>query len=297
VQNERNFAPVDTGWPDGGVRCEVPSAKSGRSDIRPSDFGLHTSPRQIMQNKAKLEGTGVYGQRQLLSGACRLAGKCAKTNPIWGSGVPRLRIVDCELRIADSKRPAGGGRRRQNAQNKPNLGRPEGPGLRIADWKTAAAGGCRRQNAQNKPNLATRELALNNVVKGSYGRFACDVPLKNKANLSREKSESSIRKSSGRGGEAGRAVVARCTRGMPNALPRAWGPVAGTASGGYAAAGHRLGRTFFYSAVSPQCATCKSPTPARCECRLDPCLPSAAFGRNQRLETTKSTKDTKVRRR
>jgi hypothetical protein len=39
-------------------------------------------------------------------------------------------------------------------------------------------------NAQNKPNLATRELTLNNVVKGSYGRFACVVPRKNKANFS-----------------------------------------------------------------------------------------------------------------
>jgi hypothetical protein len=63
VPNEPNFAPVETGWPGGGVRCEVPSAKSGRSDIPPSDFGLHTSPRQIMQNKAKLGGNGVYGQR------------------------------------------------------------------------------------------------------------------------------------------------------------------------------------------------------------------------------------------
>jgi hypothetical protein len=188
-----------------------------------------------------------------------------KTNPILGSGVRRLRIVDCGFEEAGRRRTP-----KAKCAEQTQFG-PAG-GARIADGKTAAAGGCRRQNVQNKPNLATRELTLNGVVKGSYGRFACDVPLKNKANLSREKSESSIRKSSGRGGEAGRAIAARCTRGMPNALPRAWGPVAGTASGGYAAAGHRRGRAFFHSAVSPQRAKCKSSTPPRCECRLDPCL-------------------------
>jgi hypothetical protein len=43
VRNEPNFAPPDRGRPDGGMRCEVPRAKSGRFRIPPSDFRLQTS--------------------------------------------------------------------------------------------------------------------------------------------------------------------------------------------------------------------------------------------------------------
>jgi hypothetical protein len=41
----------------------------------------------------------------------------------------------------------------------------------------------RRANAQNKANLTTGEFTLNNAAKWSYGRFACNVPVRNKANF------------------------------------------------------------------------------------------------------------------
>jgi hypothetical protein len=63
-------------------------------------------------------------------------------------------------------------------KNKPNFGHP---GKRSG----GDAHPTKRQNAQNKANLAMGELTLNCVVEGSYGRFACDVPLKNKANSRR----------------------------------------------------------------------------------------------------------------
>jgi hypothetical protein len=76
-------------------------------------------------------------------------------------------------------------------QNKAELGaagvygqRPVSYGSESETCETRPIGAGRSVNAQNKPNLARRELTLNNVEKGSYGRLACDVPLKNKANFS-----------------------------------------------------------------------------------------------------------------
>jgi hypothetical protein len=144
-------------------------------------------PEEIVQNEAKLGMTGVYGQRPLSCGSWLGRRVTAPNEPNSGPGAPRLRIADWGLRIGRGRPQASAGKqmretnpispgRRVNAQNKANFGhRREKSGGDAQPTK--------RGNAQNKANLATGEFALNNVVKGSYGRFACDAPLRNKANF------------------------------------------------------------------------------------------------------------------
>jgi hypothetical protein len=77
-------------------------ASRGRScETNPICAGGERLTEEVVQNEAKPGETGVCGQRQLWYGA-RL-----------GRGVKRAKRTQF--------RPPGGGRRRANAQNKPNL--------------------------------------------------------------------------------------------------------------------------------------------------------------------------------
>jgi hypothetical protein len=121
---------------------------------------------EIVQNEAKLGGTGVCGQRRLSCGArpgsetCKTnpvsppaAGACrrelCKTNPIWPS-----RLVSCGESCETNPIPGGPGAtgpgawtERQVCKTKPI--RPERPGMGAG---RRAAMSRRRANVQNEPN-------------------------------------------------------------------------------------------------------------------------------------------------
>jgi hypothetical protein len=125
-------------------------------------------PRRFAARNDMIANCGLRsGRRRLRAGA---GGKTCTTDPVG----PGRRPVPEEIVRNEAKLGQTGvcGQRRL----------PCGPGSETCETKPIWAG--RRVNAQNKPNLATGEFTLNGVVRGSYGRFACDVPLKNKANFS-----------------------------------------------------------------------------------------------------------------
>jgi hypothetical protein len=138
VRNEPNFPP----GADGGH--SPPYERSGeplRRRLVQNEPNLAPPGRlteEIVQNEAKLRGTGVCGQSQSSAGGWRPAAKRAKRTQFR----PRARD----------------GYRRANAQNKPN----QGPGAQIADCGLEGMSGgdaqpTKRQNAQNKPNLAASD--------------------------------------------------------------------------------------------------------------------------------------------
>jgi hypothetical protein len=157
AQNEANSEVSRFQFEVAGVRSERVRAPRSDFKLQTSHFKLPAQRphgRGCVQNEAKLGGTGVCGQR-------------LSYGPGLGRGVKR------------AKRSQFGSRARKWAWAR-RPGRP----ARVRLCKTNPIWAGRRANAQNKPNWATREYTLNGVVKGSYGRFACDVPLENKANFS-----------------------------------------------------------------------------------------------------------------
>jgi hypothetical protein len=193
-----------------GVPCgTVPSLKCQvfRAELAPltANFKLRTSNficakrtqfgpagGQNAQNKPKLGRTGVCGRRS--SRGSRPGREVTAQNEpnLWAGGP---RIADWRLGIEGRRAGTLALRRAETYETNPISRLRIGDcGLRIGRRRPQAAGGGkmrrtkpiwagRKVNAQNKANLATGELTLSNVVKGSYGRFACDVPLKNKANF------------------------------------------------------------------------------------------------------------------
>jgi hypothetical protein len=140
-------------------------ARRTRRGWRKTPYGVTTNGGTV-QNKAKLGGTGVCGQRMsrgawpgrtvkrakrsqtwgdwgmwakadVVRGVDRPDSETCKTNPIWGPGAPRLRIGDCGLWI-------GRGWLRTDAGDQVRKTNPIGPGRRV--------------NAQNKANSVRPDL-------------------------------------------------------------------------------------------------------------------------------------------
>jgi hypothetical protein len=122
----------------------------------------------MRKTKPNLGGLGYMGNSHRRVGPGSPGGETCETNPIW----PRRQDAGRAWRRAALRAGATpdqvGGRLYEGPKRAKRS--QFGPGSGV--------------NAQNKPNLVTRESTLNGSVKWSYGRFACDVPRKNKANSS-----------------------------------------------------------------------------------------------------------------
>jgi hypothetical protein len=127
VQNEPNSAPVGRWRRRTNAQNEPNLACRGRRT------------EEIVQNEAKLEWIGVYGQRQLPCGAWlgrRM--KRAKRTKLRGP-----EAHDCELVAADWRTPAVGVQAGQS---------PVLPNIPSSHSRPRNRG--RKENVQNEPNLA-----------------------------------------------------------------------------------------------------------------------------------------------
>jgi hypothetical protein len=103
-------------------RCRLRTSAGGKMyKTNPISPRRRRLTEKFVRNEAKLGWTGVYRQRQQLRGPWLGRGVKYAERSQFGDRGPRLQIADCGLEDAGR-----GGRRRVNAQNEPNLARPEG---------------------------------------------------------------------------------------------------------------------------------------------------------------------------
>jgi hypothetical protein len=165
------------------------AGRRGNAQNEPNFARPARPTEEIVQNKAKLGGTGVCGQRRSAGGPwlgrgvkrakrtqfcptrAGAGGQTRKTNPICGPEAPGLRIGDCGLRIERGySQASGGGRMRKT--NPIGRGRPA-----IADWGLKEAG-CGRvpqakcaKRTQFPPALrhAAEDIVQNEAKLGGIG--------------------------------------------------------------------------------------------------------------------------------